>query len=110
MSSPFQQAFSAKRQKLMQMPVSELKPQSIVKNPVVSDESFMPDFNTEGSLSSNPKPMELTPASTGGGTDYEAQIAASEAVNPEGQGDEDYEVRPDAPTMQNYPVKKKLKQ
>jgi len=106
MSSPFQQAFSAKREKLMQMPVSELKPQSIVK----TDESFVPDFNTEGSLSSNPKPMELTPASTGGGTDYEAQIAASEAVNPEGQGDEDYEVRPDAPTMQNYPVKKKLKQ
>jgi len=106
MSSPFQQAFSAKRGKLMQMPASELKPESIVK----TDESFVPDFNTKGSLSSNPKPMELTPASTGGGTDYEAQIAASEAVNPEGQGGEDYEARPDAPTMQNYPVKKKLKQ
>ena len=105
MSSPFQQAFSAKRGKLMQMPVSELKPESIVK----TDESFVPDFNTKGSLSSNPKPMELTPASTGGGTDYEAQIAASKAVNPE-MNDEDYEARPDAPTMQNYPVKKKLKQ
>ena len=48
-------------------------------------------FKTKGSLSSNLEPMELTPGATGGGTDYPAQIAASEAVNPEGQGGKDYE-------------------
>jgi len=82
MSSPFQKAFTAKRGKLMAMPVSEIKPAGIITDPVIDDGK---------SASSNKKPLALTPGAAQGGTDYEAQLAASKAKNPEGQGGKDYE-------------------
>ena len=75
------------------------------KNPMKTIKLNDKDLNSTKSASSNDKPLALTPSAAQGGTDYEAQLAASEAENPEGQGGKNYEAD-DSVAKMNSPLDK----